>query len=448
MSSTNVIWTLLAATLVFMMQAGFAMLETGFTRAKNAGNIAMKNLMDYCIGTVLFWIFGFGIMFGPSIGGIIGKPDFFVTSSYQYNQYVPTMVYLMFQTVFCATSATIVSGAMAERTKFSAYLIYSALISAIVYPISGHWCWNSDGWLAQLGFHDFAGSTVVHMVGGISALVGAIFLGPRIGKFDKNGKARAIPGHSMTLAMLGIFLLWIGWFGFNPGSTITADGKDTWVEMGSIFITTNLAAAVGALTAMFLAWKKYGKPDVGLTINGALAGLIGITAGCDVVSPVGAFFIGLICAFIYVYAASIVENKFKIDDPVGAFAAHGCCGAGGTLLVGLFAKDGGLFYGGGLKLLGVELLGVVAVAAWTTVTMIIIFWVIKHTIGLRVSAKEELSGLDLPEHGLVAAYADFEPSVLTKSEDSYEARVAREAEAEAEAAAAAGATAKEAAAAK
>ena len=424
MSSTNVIWTLVTAVLVFMMQAGFAMLETGFTRAKNAGNIAMKNMTDYCIGSVLYWVIGFGIMFGPSIGGIIGHPDFFVLGSYQYNTFVPTPVYLMFQTVFCATSATIVSGAMAERTKFSSYLIYSAVLSAVVYPISGHWCWNADGWLAKLGFHDFAGSTVVHMVGGIAALIGAIFLGPRIGKFDKDGNPRSIPGHSMTLACLGIFLLWIGWFGFNPGSTITADGKATWYSMGNIFITTNLAASVGALTAMFLAWAKYGKPDVGITINGALAGLIGITAGCDAVNPVGAFFIGLLSAFIYVFAAEIVERKFKIDDPVGAFAAHGCCGAGGTLMVGLFATDGGLFYGGGIKLFGIELLGVACVALWTTVTMFITFWVLKHTIGLRVSAKEEIEGLDLPEHALASAYADFAPSKIELDEDAYEKKVA------------------------
>ena len=422
MAAVNVIWTLIAASLVYLMQAGFAMLETGFTRAKNAGNIAMKNLLDYCIGSVAFWILGFGIMFGPSIGGIIGKPDLFVTSDYEYNSFVPTIVYLMFQTVFCATAATIVSGAMAERTKFSSYLIYSAVISAIVYPISGHWAWNADGWLMQLGYHDFAGSSVVHMVGGIAALVGAIFLGPRIGKFDHDGNPRNIPGHSMTLAMLGIFLLWFGWFGFNPGSTISATGEATWESMGNIFITTNLSASVGALTAMFIAWAKYGKPDVGITINGALAGLIGITAGCDSANPVGAFFIGVISAFIYVFGAEFVEKHLKVDDPVGAFGAHGLCGAGGTIMVGLFSTSDGLFYGGGFTSLGVQILGVVSIAAWVAITMTVTFYVIKHTNGLRVSPQEELEGLDLPEHGLAAAYADFAPSKSTLQEDQYAAQ--------------------------
>ncbi len=412
--SVDVIWTLVAAALVFFMQAGFAMVETGFTRAKNAGNIIMKNLMDFSIGSIVFWVLGFGLMFGTSKFGIIGAPSFFATGD-GVNAGLPGPVFLIFQTVFCATAATIVSGAMAERTKFISYCLYSLAISAVVYPISGHWIWGG-GWLSQLGFHDFAGSTAVHMVGGVAALIGAKILGPRIGKYDKNGKAKAIPGHSLTLGALGVFILWFGWFGFNPGSTVAATGDDTLTLIGKIFVTTNLSAAAAATVAMIITWIRYKKPDVSMTLNAALGGLVAITAGCDAVSPVGATVIGIIAAFVVVFGIEFIDKVLKIDDPVGAIGVHGLCGATGTLLVGVFALDGGLFYGGGLHYLGVQALGVVAVAAWVTVTMIIIFKLINKTIGLRVSKEEEIVGLDIEEHGLVSSYADFMPTLTTSSE--------------------------------
>lgn len=414
-SSVNTIWILVAAALVFFMQAGFAMVETGFTRAKNAGNIIMKNLMDFALGTPIFWLLGFGIMFGGS-GALIGGFDPMVQGDYSsiLPEGVPLMAFLIFQTVFCATAATIVSGAMAERTKFASYCIYSIVISAVIYPVSGHWIWGG-GWLSQLGFHDFAGSTAVHMVGGISALVGAKILGPRIGKYDSNGKAKAIPGHSLTLGALGVFILWFCWFGFNGGSTVSATGDDTLVSMGSIFVTTNMAAAVASIATMCLTWIRYKKPDVSMTLNGSLAGLVAITAGCDVVSPLGAAIIGLIAGIVIVFAVELFDKVFKIDDPVGAISVHGVCGALGTIFVGLFAEDGGLFYGGGVDLLIVQATGVLAVAAWVTVTMIIVFFVIKYTIGLRVTKEEEIDGLDIHEHGLVSAYADFMPAVEVPS---------------------------------
>jgi Amt family ammonium transporter len=409
--SVDVIWTLIAAALVFFMQAGFAMVETGFTRAKNAGNIIMKNLMDFALGSIIFWVIGFGIMFGASQYGIIGIPSLFATGD-GVNAGLPGPVFLIFQTVFCATAATIVSGAMAERTKFIAYCIYSLAISAVVYPISGHWIWGG-GWLSQLGFHDFAGSTAVHMVGGLAALIGAKLLGPRIGKYDKNGKAKAIPGHSLTLGALGVFILWFGWFGFNGGSTVSATGDDTLIQMGSIFITTNLSAAAAATVAMIITWVKYKKPDVSMTLNAALGGLVAITAGCDAVSPSGAVIIGIIAAFVLVFGIEFIDKVLKIDDPVGAIGVHGLCGAVGTILVGLFALDGGLLYGGGVNLLGVQALGVVTVAGWVTITMLIIFSLIKKTFGLRVSKEEEIIGLDIEEHGLVSSYADFMPILTT-----------------------------------
>ncbi len=409
--SVDVIWTLLAAALVFFMQAGFAMVETGFTRAKNAGNIIMKNLMDFSIGSIVFWVLGFGIMFGTSKYGIIGIPSLFATGE-GVNAGLPGPVFLIFQTVFCATAATIVSGAMAERTKFIAYCIYSLAISAVVYPISGHWIWGG-GWLSQLGFHDFAGSTAVHMVGGVAALIGAKIIGPRIGKYDKNGKAKAIPGHSLTLGALGVFILWFGWFGFNGGSTVSATGDNTLIQMGSIFITTNLSAAAAATVAMIITWVRYKKPDVSMTLNAALGGLVAITAGCDAVSPSGAVIIGIVAAFILVFGIEFIDKVLKIDDPVGAIGVHGLCGAAGTILVGVFALDGGLLYGGGVHLLGVQALGVVTVAAWVTVTMLIIFSLIKKTVGLRVSKEEEIIGLDIEEHGLVSSYADFMPILTT-----------------------------------
>lgn len=403
-SALDTIWTLLGAALVFFMQAGFAMVETGFTRAKNAGNIIMKNLMDFAIGSVVFWFIGFGLMFGgdsPLVGGL----DLFIRGDYSSS--IPTFAFVIFQTVFCATAATIVSGAMAERTKFISYCIYSFVISAVIYPIVGHWVWGG-GWLSSLGFHDFAGSTVVHSIGGWCALMGAWMLGPRIGKYSKNGKSNAIPGHSLTLGALGVFILWMGWFGFNPGSSLTAMD----VKLNSrIFITTNLAAAFAACTTMILTWIRYKKPDVSMTLNGVLAGLVAITAGCDLVTPLGAAIIGVISSFAMVFGIEFIDNKLKIDDPVGAIGVHCINGVLGTFLTGLFAYHGemkGLFYGGGFKFVGIQLVGILAVAAWTLITSGILFKVIKSTVGLRVSREEEIRGLDLEEHGIESSYADFQ----------------------------------------
>lgn len=405
-SAADTTWVLLGAILVFFMQPGFAMVETGLTRAKNAGNIVMKNFMDFSLGTIVFWFVGFGLMFGEDIGGIIGAPDFFVKNYDTGDAGYPPLVFLFFQTVFCATAATIVSGAMAERTKFSAYCAYSVLISLVIYPISGHWIWGG-GWLAEMGFHDFAGSTCVHMVGGVCALVGAWILGPRIGKYNKDGSANAIQGHSITLACLGMFILWMGWFGFNGGSSVSMTGDDTILSVASIMVTTNMAAAVGAVAAMALTWVKYGKPDVSMTLNGALAGLVAITAGTDVVSVPGAFAIGLIAGLVIVYAIEFIDQKLKIDDPVGAIAAHGVCGALGTILTGVFAVEDGLLYTGNADFLLIQIIGVVSVAAYVFIVMNIVFRVIKATIGLRVTPEEEINGLDFEEHGLVSAYADF-----------------------------------------
>lgn len=403
-SSVDSIWVLFGAVLVFSMQIGFTMVEVGLTRLKNSGNIIMKNVMDLCLGSVAFWFIGFGIMFGTDLVGLVGIPDFFVRGN--YDSTFSTYTFLIFQTVFCATAATIVSGAMAERTKFSAYLIYSVAISAIIYPISGHWIWGG-GWLSQLGFHDFAGSTAVHMVGGVAALVGAKILGPRIGKYDTEGKSKAIPGQSLPLAALGMFILWFGWFGFNGASTVCATGDDALYSMGLIFVNTNLAAATAAAATMFVTWKAYGKPDVSMTLNGALAGLVGITAGCDAVTPVGAFVIGLVSGVLVVGAVELVDKVCKIDDPVGAISVHGVCGAAGTVLTGLFALDGGLFYGGGLAMTITQLIGVVVVAAYVAVVMTVVFIIIKATVGLRVTAEEEIAGLDVVEHGLPPYTNDF-----------------------------------------
>ena len=404
-SAVDTIWVLLGAALVFFMQAGFAMVETGFTRSKNAGNIIMKNVMDYCIGTVAFWLVGFGLMFAGD-GLFIGGFDPFIRGD--YSSTFPTFAFVIFQTVFCATSATIVSGAMAERTKFISYCIYSLLISLFVYPISGHWIWGG-GWLAQLGFHDFAGSTAVHMVGGVAALIGAMFLGPRIGKYDEKGNPKAIPGHSLTLGALGCFILWFCWFGFNGCSTVSMTGDESIVSASKIFVTTNMAAAVATCTTMILTWVRYRKPDVSMTLNGSLAGLVAITAGCDLVTPVGAALIGLVAGVLIVFSVEFFDKVAKIDDPVGAISVHGVCGAVGTILTGVFAEDIGLFYGGGFSFLLTQLLGVASVILWVVVVMTIIFFVIKKTIGLRVSAEEEIVGLDIKEHGLTSAYADFAP---------------------------------------
>lgn len=399
-SNLDTVWVLVAAFLVFFMQAGFAMVESGFTRAKNTSNIIMKNVMDFAIGSITFFCVGYAIMFGTDIGGFIGGTGFFNPTSIDMGLTISNEAFMLFQTVFAATAATIVSGAMAERTKFSSYLIYSAILTLIIYPVVGHWVWGG-GWLSELGFIDFAGSSVVHSLGGWAALVGAAVLGPRIGKYKKNGKANAIPGHNITLGALGVFILWFGWFGFNPGSELAADGT-----LGLIAMTTNLSAATSAVTVMFLTWIRYGKPDVSMTLNGILGGLVAITAGCAAVSMWGAITIGFAAGVTTVFAIEFVDKVLKIDDPVGAVGVHGFCGAVGTLLVGVFAVDGGLLYGGGAALLGIQALGVVSVAAWSIGTSLVLFKTIKATVGLRVNKEEEERGLDLGEHA-IEAYADF-----------------------------------------
>ena len=406
-SSVNTIWVLLGAALVFFMQAGFAMCEAGFTRAKNTGNILMKNLMDFCIGTPVYWLLGFGLMFAGS-GALIGGFDPMCLGDYSaiLPSGVPLFAFLIFQTVFCATSATIVSGSMAERTKFISYCIYSLCISAFIYPVSGHWIWGG-GWLSQLGFHDFAGSTAVHMVGGICACIGAAILGPRIGKYDKEGKPRAILGHNLSIAALGVFILWFCWFGFNGCSTVGMEGDDTLVSAGLIFVNTNLAAAVACCVTMIYTWLRYKKPDVGMTLNAALAGLVAITAGCDAVSPAGAAIIGIVSGLLLPVSVNFFDSVVKIDDPVGAISVHGVCGAAGTLLTGLLAVDGGLFYGGGIHFFAIQCLGVASTALWAAVMITIVFQILRHTIGLRVSRDEEIQGLDGVEHGLPSAYAGF-----------------------------------------
>ena len=406
-NSSTVIWVLVAAFLVYFMQAGFALCEAGLTRAKNTGNILMKNMMDFCIGTPCFWLVGFGIMFagsGPLIGGFAP----FMSGDYSaiLPEGVPLWVYAVFQTVFCATAATIVSGSMAERTKFSAYCCYSAAISLIVYPISGHWIWGG-GWLAQLGFHDFAGSTAVHFVGGVTACLGAWMLGPRIGKYGKDGKARAIPGHNLTAMALGVFILWFCWFGFNGGSTVAMASDDAMVSAGLVCFNTNLAAALATVAALITSWVRYGKPDVSLTFNGALAGLVAITAGCDMVDPFGAAIIGIVAGVLCIFSVEFFDNVVKIDDPVGAVSVHCMNGMWGTIATGLFSTSEGLLYGHGFRFFGVQVLGVICVAAWVLVSMTVIFTIIKKTIGLRVTEKEEIDGLDIHEHGLTSAYAGF-----------------------------------------
>ena len=421
-SAVNTIWVLFGAAMVFFMQAGFSMCEAGFTRAKNTGNILMKNLMDFCIGTPAFWLVGFGLMFGAG-SGVIGTFDPLIGGDYSHilPAGVPLWAFVIFQTVFCATSATIVSGAMAERTKFSAYCIYSAAISLLIYPVSGHWIWGG-GWIAQMGFHDFAGSTAVHMVGGVCALIGAKILGPRIGKYDKNGEPQAILGHNLSFAALGVFILWFCWFGFNGASTVGMDSDALMDTAGRVFFNTNMAAAVACCTTLLFTWIRYKKPDVSMTYNAALAGLVGITAGCDAVSPVGAAVIGIICGILIVLAVEFFDKIAKIDDPVGAVSVHCVCGATGTILTGLFATgvttEAGLFYGGGVHLLAVQAAGVVSVAVYVAVVITIVFLAIKYTIGLRADAEDEIAGLDVSEHGLLTAYAGFamQPDIAAEGE--------------------------------
>ena len=409
MSEVFSVWFLIGAALVFWMQAGFAMVEAGFTRAKNTGNILMKNLMDFCIGTVVFILIGFSLLLGEDIVGIIGKPGFDIFSDYanfDWSNFV-------FNLVFCATTATIVSGAMAERTRFISYCVYSAVISAVIYPIEAHWIWGG-GWLAELGFHDFAGSTAIHMVGGIAALIGAAILGPRIGKFerDKNGKivkVNAFPGHNLPIGCLGVFILWLGWYGFNGAAATSVE------QLGSIFVTTTIAPAIATVVCMIFTWIKYGKPDVSMCLNASLAGLVAITAPCDVTDAFGAIVIGAVAGLLVVFGVWFLDYKLRVDDPVGAVAVHCLNGIWGTIAVGLFATTSapgndtytGLFYGGGFKLLGIQLVGFAAVACWTAVTITIAYLIIKAIFGLRVSEEEEIVGLDSTEHGLPSAYAGF-----------------------------------------
>lgn len=421
-SAIDTMWVLVALVLMFMMQAGFAMMETGLTRAKNAGNIAMKNLLDLVVGVLAYWVLGFGLMHNTSGNGFIGIPDLF--SRGNYSTTIPTAAYIAFQMMFCATAATIVSGAMAERTRFQAYLIYSAIISGFIYPITGYWAWNADGWLARMGFHDFAGSTVVHVVGGMSALVGAQVLGPRIGKYTQNGKSKAIPGQNMTYAILGIFLLWFGWYGFNAGSTLGMEGDEKIIEASQIVLNVTICAATSGITALCTSWYRYAKPDIPLTVNGVLAGLVAITAGCDQVSAVGACLIGLISGYVVVFAVSFVDNVLKVDDPVGAVAAHGICGMLGTILTGVFSTENGFLYTGRFEFFGVEILGTVVIAAWTWVVMQVVFRLIKLTCGLRVSKEDEMRGLDESQHGwahinTVPQFGEYETPIAEDMEAAY-----------------------------
>lgn len=394
--SLDTVWMLLAAMLVFWMQPGFALCEAGLTRSKNTANILMKNFVDFIFGSIIFFFVGFGLMFGNDGDGFVGMPNWGDLSFYKGN--LPVEGFLMFQTVFCATSATIVSGAMAERTKFSTHLIYSAIISLFIYPIEGHWTWGG-GWLGKMGFHDFAGSAIVHSVGGVLALIGAMALGPRRGKYGKDGRSRAIPGHNLTLASLGVFILWMGWFGFNPGSQLAASGEVNRLAISHVFLTTNLAAAAGGAATLFVTWIKYGKPSLSMMLNGILAGLVGVTAGCDVVSPVGALLIGLTCGTVLVFAIELIDHKLHIDDPVGAASVHGVCGILGTLMTGLLAVDGGLLYGGGWKMLGVQSFGILVIDLWAAVCGVILFYGIRKVKGLRVESRVEEEGLDVYEHG-------------------------------------------------
>ncbi|MGF7140092.1 ammonium transporter [Roseimarinus sediminis] len=390
-------WLLIAAFLVMFMQPGFAMVEAGFTRSKNTANILMKNLMDFSIGSILYWVIGFTLMYGDSIAGLIGTPDlFFMSSGFgdNYSDYAD----LFFQTVFAATAATIVSGAMAERTEFKAYLIFTIVITVLIYPISGHWTWGG-GWLSELGFHDFAGSSIVHSVGAWVGLAGAAIIGPRIGKYGKDGKPTAIPGHNLLLGALGVFILWFGWFGFNPGSQLAAAGTDNAVALGHIAVTTNLAAAGGAVTAMLVAWFRYKRPTLSLSLNGALAGLVAITAGTDAVNPAGALMIGIMAGIILPFAVEFIDKVLKVDDPVGAISVHGVSGAFGTLAVGLFSTSEGLFYGHGAHLLGVQAIGVLAFFVWAFGAGLLLFFILKKAKVLRVERKVEEEGLDVYEHG-------------------------------------------------
>lgn len=393
------VWFLIGAALVFFMQCGFAMVEAGFTRAKNVGNITMKNLMDFCIGTVAFYLLGYNLLCGEGLFAGWGLNPFADFAETDWSNFV-------FNLVFCATAATIVSGAMAERTKFITYCVYSFVISLVIYPIEAHWVWGATPWLTDMGFTDFAGSACIHTVGGVTALIGAAMLGPRIGKYDKNGASKPILGHNLLVGALGVFILWFGWYGFNG-----AAASDT-LQLSQIFATTTIAPAVATCTAMIYTWIRNGKPDVSMSLNGSLAGLVAITAGCANVDAVGAFIIGAIAGVLCSMSVYFVEDKLKVDDPVGAVSVHGVCGIFGTVAVGFFDYKDGLFYGGGLHHLGVQLLGLGCIVAWVAVTMFLVFFVLKKTIGLRVTAQEEIEGLDSTEHGLESGYPDFVPRRL------------------------------------
>ena len=398
-NSLDTVWVLLAAMLVFFMQPGFAMVEAGFTRSKNTANILMKNFVDFMVGTVLFWFIGFSIMHNGD-AGFIGKIRLF-DISFCEDTNIPKEAWLIFQTVFCATAATIVSGGMAERTKFSMYVVISVLISTIIYPIEGHWAWGG-GWLSALGFHDFAGSAVVHTCGGVIALAGAMVLGPRVGKYTKSGKSVAIPGHNLTLGALGVLILWFGWFGFNPGSQLAASGPENATAISHVFVTTNMAAACGGLASMVLTWILFGKPSLSLVCNGILAGLVGITAGCDLVSIGGSAIIGTVCGVAMTLSVSFIDKVLKIDDPVGAVSVHGVCGILGTIMTGMFAVDGGLFYGGGWHFFGIECLGILCIIAWSFGLGYLILKVLDKIFGIRVEKRIEEEGLDIYEHGETA----------------------------------------------
>ena len=394
--SIDTLWVLIATAMVMLMQAGFAMVEIGMTRSKNAVNIIMKNFVDFISGTILFWCFGYTLMFGADGNGFIGLGDFFLNDNSIDG--ITAKSSLMFQTVFAATAATIVSGVIAERTKFIAYVLISVVITALIYPISGHWIWGG-GWLSEMGFHDFAGSTVVHSVGAWIGLAGAILVGPRIGKYGADGKSKVIPGHNISFAALGVFILWFGWFGFNGGSQLAISGEENATAVSHIFLTTNLSAVGGAFIALVISWMRYKKPSLGMTMNGALGGLVAITAGCDIVSPGSALIMGMIAGLALVFAVEFIDKKLKIDDPVGAISVHGVCGALGTIMVGLFATDGGMFNGGGASMLATQLIGVGAVMAWALSLGFIVFFIAKKTLGVRVSREEEEKGLDITEHG-------------------------------------------------
>ncbi|MCI1786426.1 MAG: ammonium transporter [Bacteroidales bacterium] len=398
-SGLDTVWVLLAAMLVFFMQPGFALVEAGFTRSKNTANILMKNFVDFMIGSFFFWMIGFGIMYGKG-NGFFGGIHLFNYSFFGDNN-IPVECMFIFQTMFCATSATIVSGAMAERTKFSMYLIFSIVVSMLIYPIEGHWSWGG-GWLSNIGFHDFAGSTVVHACGGFIALAGTILLGPRLGKYTKAGDSVAIPGHNLTFGVLGVFILWFGWFGFNPGSQLSASGVENARAISHVMVTTNMAAATGGLSTLFLTWIIYGKPSLSIVCNGILAGLVGITAGCDAVSVAGAAIIGVICGVCLTFSVPFIDKVLHIDDPVGAVSVHGVCGALGTVLTGLFSTTAGLFYGHGWKLLGVQLIGVFAVISWAFMCGFVLFFILKKWKGIRVAPRIEEEGLDVYEHGETA----------------------------------------------